>query len=261
MPSWRSASAVIDPSPTRRVLLVILDGWRRKVAMDDSRMPRMAELARGGSRGPVWTGTRTLTKACVREMLTGRPSSLRDATRNLMSDRVTEPSLMTRMREADLSFALVDHIGDLRDLFAAQSPRGIDPPCVRRRPGVRRRGSRPRRRGGGRGRHGARGSLAAPGRRAPREPGSGRAHLLPGHGRPTTWSSRRSTSESGGSPADRSEPRHPPRHRRPRRRRPRAPRRARRPRARDRVRRRRGGDPPGPRPWIPPTGRHGRRAA
>ena len=125
---WRSAAPpTFDPPPTRRVLLVILDGWRRKVALDDSRMPKLAELARRGSRGPVWTGTRTLTKACVREMLTGRPSSLRDATRNLMSDRVVEPSLLTRMREANLSFSLVDHIGDLGDLFAGQSPEGSIP--------------------------------------------------------------------------------------------------------------------------------------
>jgi len=127
-PSWRPTEPpAFDPPPARRILFVILDAWRRKAAMDDARMPRMAELARLGSRGPVWTGPRTLTKACVREMLTGRPSSLRDATRNLMSDRVTEPSLMTRMREAGLSFALVDHIGDLRDLFAAQSPEGSIP--------------------------------------------------------------------------------------------------------------------------------------
>ncbi|MEP6994350.1 MAG: alkaline phosphatase family protein [Acidobacteriota bacterium] len=117
-----SASPRIEPPVTRRILLLILDAWRRKTALDDSRMPRMAEFARRGSRGPVLSGVRTFTKACVREMMTGQRSSLSDSTRNLVTDAATGQSLFTRMIEAHMSFTLIDAFEALRGLFAAQSP-------------------------------------------------------------------------------------------------------------------------------------------
>lgn len=107
---------------TRRVLLVILDAWRRKVALDDSRMPLMAEFAHRGSRGAVLTGVRTFTKACVRTMMTGREATLSDSARNLAVDSVTEPTLLTRLTESNRRFALIGVTDDLRDLFGEQSP-------------------------------------------------------------------------------------------------------------------------------------------
>jgi hypothetical protein len=127
-PAGRPAiSPRIERPLTRRILLVILDAWRRKVAFDDARMPRLAELARRGSRGTVLTGVRTFTKACVREMMTGRPASLRDSTRNLMNDPVSESSLFTRMSDASFPFMLIDVIGDLQGLFERQCPPGSRP--------------------------------------------------------------------------------------------------------------------------------------
>ena len=112
----------IEPPVTRRILLIILDAWRRKTAFDDVRMPRLAEFARRGSRGPVLSGVRTFTKACVREMMTGEGSSLSDSTRNLVTDSATAQSLFTRMTESHLRFTLIDAFEAFRGLFAAQSP-------------------------------------------------------------------------------------------------------------------------------------------
>lgn len=107
---------------TRRILLLILDAWRRKTALDDTRMPRLAELARRGSRGPVLSGVRTFTKACVREMMTGQRSSLSDSTRNLITDSATGQSLFTRMTESQLRFTMIDAFEAFRGLFSEQSP-------------------------------------------------------------------------------------------------------------------------------------------
>jgi hypothetical protein len=116
----------VAPSITRRVLLVVLDAWRRETALDDARMPYLAGLAHRGSRGPVLSGPRTFTKACVRELLTGQRSSLSESTRNLVSDTVSGQSVMTRLTEARMPFTMIDAFEAFGGLFSARfSPASV----------------------------------------------------------------------------------------------------------------------------------------
>ncbi|HEY1249862.1 MAG TPA: alkaline phosphatase family protein [Thermoanaerobaculia bacterium] len=116
----------IAPPIARRVLLVVLDAWRRETALDDSRMPYVASLAQRGSRGPILSGPRTFTKACVRELLTGQRSGLSESTRNLISDTVSGQSVMTRVTEARMAFTMIDAFEAFGGLFSARfSPSSV----------------------------------------------------------------------------------------------------------------------------------------
>ena len=110
----------VETPITRRVLLVVLDAWRAETALDDSRMPFVAALAAKGSRGPVLSGPRTFTKACVRELLTGQRSSLSESTRNLVTDTVSGDSVMTRLAEARMPFTMIDAFEAFGGLFSAR---------------------------------------------------------------------------------------------------------------------------------------------
>lgn len=105
---------------TRRVLFIVLDCWRRQVALNDSSMPRLAALAKFGSRGSVLTGVRTYTKACVRTLLTGVNSNLRDSALDLLSDPVAEESLLSRLNAADYPYRLIDATPAFPGLFKQQ---------------------------------------------------------------------------------------------------------------------------------------------
>lgn len=105
---------------TRRVLFVVLDNWRRQVALNDSSMPRLAALAKFGSRGIVLTGVRTYTKPCVRKLLTGVNSNLRDSALDLLSDPVAEESLMSRLNAAGYRYTLIDATPAFPGLFERQ---------------------------------------------------------------------------------------------------------------------------------------------
>ncbi|MEP6994349.1 MAG: alkaline phosphatase family protein [Acidobacteriota bacterium] len=105
---------------TRRVLFVVLDNWRRQVALNDSSTPRLAALARFGSRGIVLTGVRTYTKACMRILLTGVNSNLRDSALELLSDPVTEESLLSRLNAAGYPYTLIDATPAFPGLFKQQ---------------------------------------------------------------------------------------------------------------------------------------------
>jgi hypothetical protein len=105
---------------TRRLLLIVLDAWRREVALDDERMPRLAALALRGSRGTVLAGVRTLTKPCVRTLMTGRNADLRDTALNLLRDPVSEESLVSRLNAAGSSYTLIDATPAFSGLFEQQ---------------------------------------------------------------------------------------------------------------------------------------------
>ncbi|HEY1249863.1 MAG TPA: alkaline phosphatase family protein [Thermoanaerobaculia bacterium] len=109
---------------TRRVLFVILDCWRRQVALNDSSMPRLAALARLGSRGTVLTGVRTHTKACVRNLMTGVNSNLGESSLDLSSDPVSEESLLSRLNAARYPYTLIDATPALPTLFGKQARPG-----------------------------------------------------------------------------------------------------------------------------------------
>src|SRR5690349_21357313 len=120
------APRVVERPLTRRVLLVVLDAWRTETALDDSRMPFVARLAVKGSRGPVLSGPRTFTKACVRELLTGQRSSLSESARNLVTDTVSGESVLTRLAEARMPFTMIDAFEAFGGLFSAQfSPASV----------------------------------------------------------------------------------------------------------------------------------------
>jgi len=120
------APRVAERPLTRRVLLVVLDAWRAETALDDSRMPFVARLAVKGSRGPVLSGPRTFTKACVRELLTGQRSSLSESARNLVTDTVSGESVLTRLAEARMPFTMIDAFEAFGGLFSARfSPASV----------------------------------------------------------------------------------------------------------------------------------------
>jgi hypothetical protein len=124
-PSLRRSLPARQAKPlTRRVLFVVLDCWRRQVALNDSSMPRLAALARLGSRGTVLTGVRTHTKACVRNLMTGVNSNLRDSALELLSDPVAEESLLSRLNAARYPYALIDATPAFPSLFGQQARPG-----------------------------------------------------------------------------------------------------------------------------------------
>lgn len=120
----QSLSSRQAPPLTRRVLFVVLDCWRRQVALNDSSMPRLAALARLGSRGTVLTGVRTHTKACVRNLLTGVNSNLRDSALDPMGDAVAEESLLSRLNAARYPYVLIDATPAFGSLFGQQARPG-----------------------------------------------------------------------------------------------------------------------------------------
>jgi len=109
---------------TGRVLFVILDCWRRQVALNDSSMPRLAALARLGSRGTVLTGVHTHTKACVRKLMTGLKSNLRDSDLDLLNDPISPESLLSRLNAARFPYALIDATPAFPSLFRQQARPG-----------------------------------------------------------------------------------------------------------------------------------------
>jgi len=105
---------------TRRVFMIVLDAWRRQVALDDSKMPHLAALAHRGSRGIVLTGVRTFTKPSVRKLMTGLTSNLQDSALNLLNDPVAEESLLSRMNAAGYVYTLIDATPVFSGLFQQQ---------------------------------------------------------------------------------------------------------------------------------------------
>jgi len=124
--SGRALAAPAPPSPhpplTRRVVLVVLDAWRRADALDATRMPTVARLARGGVLGPMETGVRTFTKPCFAEMLTGGGSTLRDSLLNLARNPAPAESIFGRARAGGAGMRLIDATSDFVDLFSREIP-------------------------------------------------------------------------------------------------------------------------------------------
>ncbi|HEY4229521.1 MAG TPA: alkaline phosphatase family protein, partial [Thermoanaerobaculia bacterium] len=87
-------------------------------------MPRLAALARLGSRGTVLAGVHTHTKACVRKLMTGLKSNLRDSDLDLLNDPVSPESLLSRLNAARFPYALIDATPAFPSLFRRQARPG-----------------------------------------------------------------------------------------------------------------------------------------
>jgi hypothetical protein len=102
---------------TRRVVVVVIDGWRRADALSGASMPNVQRLAAAGSRGPMTAGIRSFTKPCLRTLFTGRPGAFRDSLLNVAVDRVTEDSLFTRLNLARRAWGSSAYTPDFEELF------------------------------------------------------------------------------------------------------------------------------------------------
>jgi len=111
-----AALPVFEPF-SRRVVVVVIDGWRRADALSGAAMPNVERLAPAGSRGPMTAGMRSFTKPCLRTLFTGRPGSFRDSLLNVAADRVSEDSLFTRLNRAHRVWGASAYAPDLRELF------------------------------------------------------------------------------------------------------------------------------------------------
>ena len=103
---------------TGRVVVVIVDAWRRRDALDGVDMPNVKRLAAAGSRGGMLAGLRSFTKPCLRTLFTGRPGTFRDSVLNVAADDVTEDTLFTRLNVARIPWGLAAFSPDLPDLFS-----------------------------------------------------------------------------------------------------------------------------------------------
>lgn len=102
---------------TRRVVVVVIDGWRRADALSGAAMPNVERLAAAGSRGPMTAGMWSFTKPCLRTLFTGKPGSFRDSLLNVAVDRVTEDSLFTRLNRAHRAWGFCAYAPDFAQLF------------------------------------------------------------------------------------------------------------------------------------------------
>ena len=113
----RNAPLPVFEPFSRRVVVVIIDGWRRADALSGAAMPNVERLAAAGSRGPMTAGMRSFTKPCLRTLFTGRPGNFRDSLLNVSADRVSEDSLFTRLNRARRVWGSSAYTPDLLDLF------------------------------------------------------------------------------------------------------------------------------------------------
>jgi hypothetical protein len=110
---------------SRRVVVVVVDGWRRADALSGAAMPNVERLAAAGSRGPMTAGMRSFTKPCLRTLFTGRPGSFRDSLLNVTVDRVTEDSLFTRLNGARRAWGSSAYSPDFAELFGDDMREGV----------------------------------------------------------------------------------------------------------------------------------------
>lgn len=109
---------------SERVVVVIVDAWRRRDALSGADMPNVERLAAAGSRGGMLAGLRSFTKPCLRTLFTGRPGTFRDSVLNVAEDRVTEDTLFTRLNMARIPWGLSAFSPDLQSLFGGDLGEG-----------------------------------------------------------------------------------------------------------------------------------------
>jgi len=114
---FRNASLPVFEPFSRRVVVVVIDGWRRADALSGAGMPNVERLAAAGSRGPMTAGMRSFTKPCLRTLFTGKPGNFRDSLLNVSADRVSEDSLFTRLNRAHRVWGSSAYAPDLLELF------------------------------------------------------------------------------------------------------------------------------------------------
>lgn len=102
---------------SRRVVVVVIDGWRRADALSGAAMPNVERLSKAGSRGPMTAGMWSFTKPCLRTLFTGKPGTFRDSLLNVAVDRVTEDSLFTRLNGARRAWGSSAYAPDFAELF------------------------------------------------------------------------------------------------------------------------------------------------
>ncbi len=123
-PASQGEAAVLRNAPlpafepiARRIVVVVVDGWRRSDALSGTGMPNVERFAAAGSRGPMMAGVRSFTKPCLRTLFTGRPGTFQDSLRNVSEDHVTEDSLFTRLTGAHRLWGSSTYSPDFAELF------------------------------------------------------------------------------------------------------------------------------------------------
>ena len=91
--------ALLRP-PASRLLLIVVDGLRYDLALEETMLPVVRSLARSGASGPSYAEDPTMTGAGVRTLVTGVPPQFVDVFRNVSMPPVRYQNLIPLLIEA-----------------------------------------------------------------------------------------------------------------------------------------------------------------